>query len=140
MVRIAYALLVIGVIVILVCCAPKDPVAIASKVAEDWAANNVDDVSKNIAGLVINNNPLLQTVVGATIANEINQRIKWEFLYPEKIEENQYVVIATAYAVVELPLLGNYKLSVNYNLEIDTKNKKVMNFTIDAGSFAMQKQ
>ena len=51
-----------------------------------------------------------------------------------------HVVVATAYAVIELPLPGDYRISVNYNLEIETKNKKVMNSTIDTGSFAMQKQ
>jgi hypothetical protein len=139
-VQLTSVFLFITVISIFFCCAPKDPAAIASKVAEDWASNNVNDVSKSIAGLVVNNNPLLQTVVGTAITNEINQRIKWEFSYPQKIEEDQYTVIATAYAIIGLPLFGSYILSVNYNLAVDAKNKKVISSNIDAGSFAMQKQ
>ena len=121
-------------------CAPKDQANIASKLAQDWASNNVDSVSKSIASLVVNNNPLLQTVIGTAITKEINQRIAWEYSHPRKLAEERYEVIATAYAVIELPLLGSYKISVNYNLEIDTKNKKIISSNIDAGSFAMKKQ
>lgn len=119
-------------------CAPKNPATIASRVAEDWASSNVDGVSKSIAGLIANNNPLIEMAVSKTISQQINQRIAWEYSLPEKLAEERYKVVATAYSVIELPLLGNYRVSVNHNLEIDTRQKKVIDAEMDAGSFAIR--
>ncbi|RPJ63130.1 MAG: hypothetical protein EHM12_03055 [Dehalococcoidia bacterium] len=120
-------------------CSPVDPAEIASKIAREWTANNIDVVSKGIAGQVVSNNPLLETTVAVVISNEIKQRIVWEYSHPNKLDENRYGVVATASTPVEIPLLGNYKASLNYNLEIDTKEKRVRNADIDASSFAMTK-
>jgi len=120
-------------------CAPKDPAVIASEVAEEWTSTNVDSVSKNIANLVANDNPLVEKAIALSIANKINDRISWEYSPPQKLAEEQYAVVATAYSEIELPLLGNYRVSVNYNLEIDTKLKQVMAANMDASSFAIRK-
>jgi len=133
--------LLISIIICMSCnCSPVDPAEIASKVAREWTANNIDVVSKGIAGQVVSNNPILETTVAIVISNEIKQRIVWEYSPPNKLDENRYGVVATAFTPVEIPLLGNYKASLNYNLEIDTKEKRVINADIDAGSFAMTKQ
>jgi len=121
------------------CCAPKDPASIASKVAEEWASNNVDGVSRSIAGLVANSNPLIETAIAMTIAKRINQRIAWEYSPPHKLAEDRYEVVTTAYSEIELPLLGSYRVSLNYNLEIDTDLKQVIGTNMDASSFAMSK-
>jgi hypothetical protein len=138
-VQIAYSLLLTGVMSILFCCAPQDPAVIASKVAQEWASNNVDGVSRSIAGLVDNSNPLIERAVSMTIAKQINQRIAWEYSPPEKLAEERYEVVATAYSEVELPLLGNYRVSVNYTLEIDTKLKQVIDANMEVSSFAIKK-
>ncbi|HEX75748.1 MAG TPA: hypothetical protein G4O12_04105 [Dehalococcoidia bacterium] len=139
-IQITYILVFIGVISIFFCCAQKDPAVIASEVAEGWVVNNVDSVSKSIAGLVVNESPLFEKVVAMTIEKEISQRIAWEYSKPQKIAEDRYEVVTTAYTGIALPLLGNYKVSVNYNLIIDTKNKQVLDADIDVSSFALSKQ
>jgi hypothetical protein len=139
-IRFTYIILFITVVSVLCCCAPKDPAEIANKLAQEWASNNVDSVSSSIANLVANNNPLVEKAITMVIAKEINQRIAWEYSQPQKLAEQQYKVVATASSAIELPLLGSYKVSVNYNLEIDIKQKQVTSANIDAGSFAMRKQ
>jgi len=139
-IQITAVFLFITVISMFFCCAPKDPAVIASKVAEEWTANNVDGVSRGIASLVANSNPLVKTAIAMAIEKQINQRIAWEYSHPQKLAEEQYEVITTAYTEIELPLLGNYKVSVNYNLEIDTKHKQVTDANMDVSSFAMRKQ
>ena len=139
-IRITSVFLFITVLSIFYSCAPKNPADIASKVAEEWASSNVDDVSRSIAGLIVNSNPLVEAAVGMAIAKEINQRIAWEYSHPQKLAEERYEVVTTAYAEIELPLLGRYKVSVNYNLEIDTKHKQVIGADVDVSSFALRKQ
>jgi hypothetical protein len=139
-IQINYIFLLITLISIFFGCAPKDPAAIASKVAVEWSANNIDVISKSIAGLIINDNPLIGTAITMGISKEINQRIAWEYATPRKLAEDKYGVVTTAYTEIELPLLGKYKVSVNYNLEIDTKEKRIISADMDASSFAMIKQ
>jgi hypothetical protein len=139
-IQLASIFLVITVISIFFCCAPKDPAVIAIEVAEEWASNNVNDVSKNIAGLVANSNPLIEAAVAMALGQQINQKMSWEYSNPQKLAEERYGLVATAYSEIELPLLGSYKVSVNYNLEIDTKLKQVISANMDASSFAIIKQ
>ena len=139
-IQITSVLLFISVISIFFCCAPKDPAVIASKVAEEWTSNNVDGVSRSIANLVTNSNPLVETAIAMAIEKEINQRIAWEYSHPQKLAEERYEVITTAYTEIELPLLGSYRVSLNYNLEIDTKHKQVIDAKMDVSSFAMRRQ
>ena len=110
---IVQALIVITLICMVFGCSPKDPAEIASKVARDWTANNLDGVSKGIAGQVAGNNPLLETTIAAIMSNEIKQRITWEYSQPNKLDEDKYRVIATASTQIEITLLGNYKVSLN---------------------------
>ena len=138
--QIAYILVFIGVISVFFSCAQKDPTVVASEVAEEWAANNVDNMSESITGLVVSENPLFEKIVAMTIEKEIGQRIAWKCSRPQKIEENRYEVVVTAYTEIALSLLGNYKVSVNYDLIIDTENKQVLDADIDVSSFALSKQ
>jgi hypothetical protein len=139
-IRITRIIFTIIVISVLCCCAPKDPAEIASKLAQEWTSNNVGSVSNNIVSLLVNNNPPVEKAITMVIADEINNRITWECSQPQKLDEERYNVVATISSLIELPVLGSYKLSVNYNLDIDTKQKKVTNAAIDASSFAMRKQ
>ena len=138
--QIAYILVFIGVISVFFSCAQKDPAVIATEVAEEWVANNVDNMSESITGLVVSENPLFEKIAAMTIEKEIGQRIDWKYSRPQKIEENRYEVVVTAYTEIALPLLGNYKVSVNYDLIIDTENEQVLDADMDASSFALSKQ
>ena len=139
-VHLAYFSLFIGVIALLTCCTPKDPTDIALKVAQEWSADNVDEVAGNVTDLVAKDNPLAKMAASTAIKQEISKRIDWEFSNPKKIGENQYGVIATAFTVISVPVLGDYKMSVDYNLEIDTKAKQVIAADMDPSTFSLVKQ
>ncbi len=139
-VRIAYALLFIGVISVFTGCTSQDPAAIALKVAQEWSANNVDEVAGSIVDLVVEDNPIVKAAAAMAIEKEITKRIAWEFSNPQQIGEERYGVVATAYTMITVPVLGDYKVSVDYNLEIDTKEKQVIAADMDAGTFSLDKQ
>jgi len=120
-------------------CANEDPAEIANKVAMEWAENNVHIVADNIAGLIASDNPLVKAALSMTVSAEIKDRISWEYSVPRRLADDRYEVTATAYTVLEVPVLGTYRISVNYILEIDTANRKVTNASLDPGSFSMQK-
>lgn len=139
-IRYIQVLLVLTCICTFFSCSPKDPPEIAREVARGWTENNIESISKSISAQVADNNPLVATAIAAAISNEIKQRISWQYSQPEKLSEDRYGVIAKASVPLEIPLLGNYHISLNYNLVIDTSNKQVLNATMDTGSFAMTKQ
>ena len=130
----------IGAIPLLSGCAPKDPADIATKVAEEWTENNIDSVSKSIAGMSSERSVLFEKVVEMAIEKEIKDRLSWEFSTPRKISEDRYEVIVTAYAPIDLAIMGVHKASVNHILTIDTENELVLNAELDPGSFAFKKQ
>ena len=121
-------------------CVPEDPSVVAGKVAKEWADNNVDSVSESIIDLVAQGNPVAQMAMSVTVKNEIKRRIAWEYSTPRKLAEDRYEVIATAYTVIDLPVLGSYKASLNYNLEIDTAHRQVISADMDPRSFAFSEQ
>ncbi|MBN1374855.1 MAG: hypothetical protein JXA01_01730 [Dehalococcoidia bacterium] len=88
----------------------------------------------------MSNNPLMETAITTVITNEINQRIAWEYAAPQKLAEDTYGVVTTAYTEIDLSLLGKYKVSVDYNLSIDTREKQVLSADMDAGSFTVTRQ
>jgi hypothetical protein len=133
------SLIVITAVIMLSGCAGKDPSVIAVEVSREWAADNVDSVSKSIAGLVANNSPLFKTIVAKTIEKNINDRLAWKFSDPRKVAEDRYEVVATAYTDIDLSIVGSYTTSIDYNLTIDTKNKEVVTADMDPGSFTMTK-
>lgn len=135
-----FSLIIIGAMIMLPGCAGKDPSVIAGEVAREWAADNIDSVSKSIAGLIANDSPLFKTVIAKTIEKDINERIAWKFSEPRKVAEDRYEVVATAYADIDLSIMGMYTVSVDYNLTIDTENKQIVTADMDPGSFALTKQ
>ena len=130
----------IGTVPLLSGCAPKDPAAIATKVAEEWAENNIDSVAKSIAGLSADRSALFEKIVEMAIEKKIKERLSWEISTPRKISEDRYEVIVTAHAPIDMALMGTYKASVNHILTIDTENEMVLDAELDPGSFAFKKQ
>jgi hypothetical protein len=130
----------IGAIPLLSGCAPKDPADIAAKVAEEWAENNVDSVSKSIAGLSANKSALFEKIVAMAIEKQIKDRLSWEFSTPRKISESRYEVIVTAYTSIDMAIMGTQKVSVDHILTIDTEKELVLNAELDPGSFSFKKQ
>jgi hypothetical protein len=134
---IVLSLLVIGTAIMLPGCAKKDPAVIAAEVAREWASGNIDNVSKNIAEQVASDSPIFKTIVAKTIEKDINSKLNWKYSEPRKIGEDRYEVVATAYTDIDLAIMGMYTASIDYDLTIDTKNKKVITADMDPGSFAL---
>lgn len=133
-------LIVIVTVIMLPGCAGKDPSVIASEVAREWAADNVDSVSKNIASLIAKDSPIFKTIVAKTIEKDINDRLAWKFSEPRKTAEDRYEVVATAYTEIDLSIVGTYLASIDYDLTIDTKNKIVITADMEPSSFSLTRQ
>jgi hypothetical protein len=134
------AFISVGAIPLLSACAPKDPAEIATKVAEEWTENNVDSMSKSIAGLSADRSALFEKIVEMAIEKEIKERLAWEISTPRKISEDRYEVIVTAYAPIDMAIMGVHRASVDHILTIDTENELVLDAELDPGSFALEKQ
>ena len=135
--RIILVLLFLSMISVLLACTPKDPAVIATQVAEEWSADHIKNVSKSIVDLISGDNPLVEMAVAMAIEKQINQKIAWKYSEPRKSGEDQYEVIATAYSSIDMALFGNYEISLNYDLKIDTKQKQVITADMDPNSFVL---
>ena len=118
----------------------KDPADIATKVAEEWTENNVDNMSKSIAGLSADRSALFEKIVAMAIEKEIKERLSWEISTPRKLSEDRYEVIVTAYAPVDMAIMGVHRASVDHILTIDTEKELVLDAKLDPNSFDFKKQ
>ena len=132
--------LVVGVCLVtfLTGCGGEDPVAVASRVAQDWTEQSVSEISEDIGEMVTLNIPVLRSIASSVIESSVRDALDWRLSTPSKIAENRYKVFATVTAQFSVILLGTYTISADYELYIDTKNERVIDATLDLGSFDFQ--
>lgn len=132
--------LVLSIVICGFGCGQGDPSAIAADVAKKWTAENIDRISKDLTGMIVKDNPLLKTIAASTLEGEISKMINWSYSAPEERAPGLYSVITTAYSDVEFPVMGTYRVSLSYDLTIDTEAKQVQKATPDINSFSFVKQ
>lgn len=117
-----------------------DPVKIATSVAKEWTAKNMDSISQQIADAAITDNALLAKVAAALIKQQIKNHTEWTYSTPAKISDNVYKVIPHAVSNFSITLVGSFTIAVDFQLTIDTAQKQVTNSSIDIGSLSVTKK
>ena len=113
------------------------PGSAAINVAKGWTGDeaNLVSMSSDLADLVIENIPGVNPVQKMNIKNQIAGKLSWHYSAAE-LDANSYSVIAAAtVTTLNIPLVGIYDFSVDYQLTIDTAGKEVSSSTIDESSF-----
>ena len=120
------------------------PVALSCKtggaigVAKDWTKDedNIASISNDIADLVVENIPGVNPVQHISIKNQIGGKTSWHYSEASELAENSYSVIATAtVTLLNIPLVGIFGVTVDYQLTIDTAGQEVSSWTLDESSF-----
>ena len=117
------------------CCSSPGSGAIG--VAKEWTKDeaNIVSISNDLADLVIENIPGVNPVQKMNIKNQIAGKLSWHYSAAE-LDANSYSVIAVAtVTTLNIPLVGIYDFSVDYQLTIDTAGQEVSSSTLDEGSF-----
>lgn len=139
-----YALLGAGIaaivlVAVFVLLKPRErPEDIAAQVAREWTRDSIDQVSGFIAQRAVGDIPLVKELAAGVISDQIRQRTVWTYSAPRRVGQNRYEVIATAAVPLEVKVLilqKKYAVSMDFKLNVDTKQKVVDNWAPDLGSF-----
>lgn len=110
----------------------------AKGVAKEWTgdADNVVFISNDLAELVIENIPGVNPVQQLNLKNQIAGKLFWNYSEATELAENSYSVTATAaVSILNIPLVGIFGISADYQLTIDTAEQEVSDWTLVTGSF-----
>ena len=116
---------------------------IASDVARQWTRDKVHEVSADIVEIVTDEitqgmepgvttsvvKVALEKMAASVIEGQITETIRWSYSEPEQTVGSQYEVImrATVTITVPIPLADDklYEGSLDFRLDVDTKNERV---------------
>ena len=102
---------------------------VALKVAKEWTRSSIDNVSSTLGLAVTEGTPVLQNVASSLIGNQIKQKVEWTYSDPEDSGGDNYRVIASGSAPIEVglrTLKWRSTASADFELSIDTSERQVL--------------
>lgn len=103
-------------------------------IAERWVEDEIYSVSSQIADWLVDDSPVFQGIAASVISDLIRDNIRWEFSRPKKMDASTYQLIATGRSTVNIPLIGEYTISADFELLIDMNQERVVDSTFDITS------
>lgn len=110
------------------CGSGQDPAEKAQELAKTHVNDNIDALSEEIAGLIVDQNPLAREIGGEIIEDEIHENVKWTYSQATLVRDDTYEVIATADLDFEVGVLittVNVNVSVPIDLTVDVVSERV---------------
>ena len=126
------------------CGGGPDRAAIAAEVATEWVEDNTEVVSELVVKLLIlspvlgdtlGKLPGAESLLAGLVADQMRDKVGWEYSTPSQDREALYHVTATAALEIEvdLPLIGDrgYAVTLPFHLLIDTDAREVQEWAVD---------
>lgn len=115
--------------------------SIAIQVAKEWTSDSdtIIAIADEIADLALENIPGVTSLLLPIIKEQVVEGVSWTYSTAVKTGENRYKVTAKSTLTLDLSLLGSYGISVDFPLTVDTVQREVDTWTVDAGSFDFSK-
>jgi hypothetical protein len=107
----------------------EDPAGVALELAREWTRSSVDNVADTLGLAVTEGTPVLDKIASSLIGNQIKQKVEWTFSDPENAAKDNFRVIATGSAPIEVGLLTvkwRSTASADFELSIDTSKNQVL--------------
>ncbi len=136
-----FRLTAVGLLLTLALACGSKPEDVAAQVARDWTSSSMVTVSDTLVAAAVGDTPILKQVAASVINHQVRKNVKWDYSRPSKVSTDRYTVIATASAPIEIKVLvlqQSYKLSAEFPLTVDTKNKKVLDWKLGAFHFSKE--
>jgi hypothetical protein len=111
----------------------------ARQIAEEWAAKRIDVIADTIAQNATSETPTLSALASVVIKSQIQQRVFWSYSSAIETGEQRYAITASATLPVEINVLlvrRTYDLSASFDLTVDTKARKVIDWTLNKEAFS----
>jgi len=109
----------------------------ARDIVKHWEKSQVSNIANELVRIIPNQVPFLREVASSSLAGIINKNITFSASEPEEISGDLYNVIDTARVKVGpgIPFIGKqFSVSINYNIRVDVKAKKVVEAKPDISS------
>ena len=107
----------------------QDPAEVALELAREWTRSSIDNVSRMLGLAVTEGTPVLQNVASSLIGSQIKQKVEWTYSDPENLAGDEYRVIATGSAPLDVGLLTlkwRSTASADFELLVDTSERQLL--------------
>jgi len=109
----------------------------AKSVVRDWEKKRVTNIVNDIAKIIPQHAPFLHDIAMSSLSNLINKNLVFLTGEPERVSKDLYSIVDTVKVNIGpgIPFIGKqFKISINYNLKIDVKEKRIIEAKPDIGS------
>jgi hypothetical protein len=116
---------------------------IALQVAKDWTGESISNIAEDIADAVTLGIPVLSNLAKPLIEEQIRANVHWSYSTPVKRADSRYDVVSTASVpiVIDIPFISTtYDVSVDYDLDIDTKERQVVDSQLNLSSLSVRER
>jgi len=101
----------------------------AKDVVRQWEKSQGSNIAKELVRIIPDRVPFLREVASSSLAGIINKNLSFSALEPEEVSRDLYKVVDTVHIKVGsgIPLIGKqFSVSINYNINVDVKAKKIV--------------
>jgi len=101
----------------------------ATSIVRDWEKSQVSTIAKDIVRIIPDKAPFLRDIASGSLTSLINKNLEFFAAEPEEVSGNIYRVMDTARVKVGpgIPFIGKqFTLSINYNVKVDVKEKRIV--------------
>ena len=97
----------------------------ALEIAGAWSQNSVDAVTKEVADLVLDDSPALANLGGSILADQIQERINWDYSVPSCDSDGRCTLTATVQTTINInvPLVMDKTVTVSFPFALDIDAK-----------------
>lgn len=109
----------------------------AKDAVRNWEKSQVARIAKDIVRIIPDKVPFLRDVAESSLSNIINKNMEFSMNEPQKVSKELYHVVDTVRVRVgpDIPLIGRrFTLSIDYNISVNVKEKRVVEAKADIGS------
>lgn len=109
----------------------------ATNIVRNWEKTQVSDIAKDIVRIIPREAPFLRDIAQSSLTGLINKNLEFFAGEPQEVSGNIYSIIDTARVKVGpgIPFIGKqFTISVNYDVKVDVKEKKVVEARPDISS------
>lgn len=113
----------------------------AKKVLRSWEKNQVSNISKDILRMIPDKTPFLKDMAEASLSSMINKNLEFSAGEAEEISSDLYSIKDRVRVRLGpgIPFIRKqFTISVDYNVEIDVKEKKVAKAGPDISSLKIE--
>lgn len=109
----------------------------ATNIVRNWEKTQVSNIAKDIVRIIPQEAPFLRDMAQSSLTSLINKNLEFFAGEPQQVSSNIYSIIDTARVKIGpgIPFIGKqFTISVNYDVKVDVKVKKVVEARPDISS------